>query len=100
VVVVVALDVVVVVAFDVVVVVPAVVVVVPAVVVVVPAVVVVVVVVAVSTAFTMSSTVTCWGSMGVTPFGSKAMATRNSWENLMDDGFVVMVGVFCPNELQ
>jgi hypothetical protein len=74
-----------------------VVVVAPAVVVVTPVVVVVVVEplfeAASATALTMAVDVFWLGTIGVTPAGSKAIATRSSSENLMDAGFVVTVGL-------
>ena len=44
-------------------------------------------------ASTMADTCCEVGRAGVTPFGTKAMVSSISFENLMVDGFVVMVGV-------
>jgi hypothetical protein len=55
--------------------------------------VVVVVVVGVTVSLTMWSTVDAEGTVGVTPAGSKASASRSSLVNLIAAGSVVMVGV-------
>jgi hypothetical protein len=57
-------------------------------------VVVVVVVVGVTVSVTMWSTVDAEGTLGVTPAGSKASASRSSLVNLTAAGLVVIVGVF------
>jgi hypothetical protein len=54
----------------------------------------VVVVVAVAFALTIASIVACWGALGVTPWGSKAIVTRRNCVSLIDEGFVVTTGFF------
>jgi hypothetical protein len=60
-------------------------------------VVVVVVVVGVTVSLTMWSTVDAEGTLGVTPAGSKASASRSSFVNLTAAGSVVMVGFVWAN---
>jgi hypothetical protein len=48
----------------------------------------------------MRSVVVLDGGAGVTPAGSKAIVRRRYLLNLIDAGFVVILGLACPNDLQ
>jgi hypothetical protein len=48
---------------------------------------------------TMALSVRVLGGLGLTLAGSKAMVTRSSGANLIDAGFVVVLG-FAPNAVQ
>ena len=48
----------------------------------------------------MALTVVVLGATGVTPLGTKAIVTRMSWANLIEDGLVVNVGFFWLKDVQ
>ena len=51
-------------------------------------------------AWTMAFTVVLLRGHRRDACGSKAIVTRMSCANLIDAGFVVIVGFFCPNDVQ